>query len=124
MATVATLETRMALNSTAFRQGIIQAASQANASLGSISKQAGATASVLLSLKRAANTFGSFYLVKEGLGSLLEAQKQLQAIHFTLMAATGSSTLAADAFKFVSDESQKLGLVLPTAAQGDRKSVV
>ena len=118
MATVATLETRMALNSTAFRQGMIQAANQANASLGSISKQAGATASVLLSLKRAANTFGSFYLVKEGLGSLLEAQKQLQAIHFTLMAATGSSTLAADAFKFVSDESQKLGLVLPTAAQG------
>ena len=118
MATVATLETRMALNSTAFRQGMIQAANQANASLGSISKQAGATASVLLSLKRAANTFGSFYLVKDGLSSLIEAQKQLQAIHFTLMAATGSSTLAADAFKFVSGESQKLGLVLPTAAQG------
>lgn len=118
MATVATLETRMALNSTAFRQGMIQAASQANASLGSISKQAGATASVLLSLKRAANTFGSFYFVKEGLSSLIEAQKQLQAIQFTLMAATGSSTLAADAFQFVRDESQKLGLVLPTAAQG------
>jgi lambda family phage tail tape measure protein len=118
MATVATLETRMALNSTAFRQGMIQAANQANASLGSISKQAGATASVLLSLKRAANTFGSFYLVKEGLSSLIEAQKQLQAIQFTLMAATGSSTLAADAFQFVRDESQKLGLVLPTAAQG------
>lgn len=118
MATVATLETRMALNSTAFRQGMIQAANQANASLGSISKQAGATASVLLSLKRAANTFGSFYLVKEGLGSLLEAQKQLQAIHFTLLAATGSSTQAASAFQFVRDESQRLGLVLPVAAQG------
>lgn len=118
MATVATLETVMRLNSTAFRQGMIQAANQANASLGSISKQAGATASVLLSLKRAANTFGSFYLVKEGLSSLIEAQKQLQAIQFTLMAATGSSTLAADAFQFVSAESQKLGLVLPTAAQG------
>jgi tape measure domain-containing protein len=118
MATVATLETRMALNSTAFRQGMIQAASQANDSLGSISKKAGETASVLLSLKRAADTFGTFYLVKEGIGSLLEAQKQLQAIHYTLIAATGSSTQASDAFKFVADESQRMGLVLPEAASG------
>lgn len=118
MATVATLETRMALNSTAFRQGMIQAASQANASLGSISKKAGETASVLLSLKRAAETFGSFYLLKEGIGSLIDAQKQLQAIHFTLIAATGSSTQAADAFKFVVDASEKFGLILPEAASG------
>jgi len=108
----------MRLNSTAFRQGMVQAAAQANSSLSSISKKASETASVLLSLKRAAETFGSFYLLKQGLGSLLEAQVQLQAIHYTLIAATGSSTKAADAFKFVSDESAKLGLILPDAAQG------
>jgi lambda family phage tail tape measure protein len=97
---------------------MVQAANQANASLSSISKKAGETASVLLSLKRAANTFGSFYLVKEGIGSLLEAQKQLQSIHYTLIAATGSSAQAAGAFEFVTAQSAKLGLVLPDAAQG------
>lgn len=118
MATVATLETVMRLNSTAFRQGMVQAANQANASLNAITKKAGETASVLLSLKRAAETFGSFYLLKEGLGALLEAQVQLQAIHYTLIAATGSSSKAADAFGFVRAEADKLGLVLPDAAQG------
>ncbi|HEU4376277.1 MAG TPA: tape measure protein [Telluria sp.] len=118
MATVATLDTVMRLNSTAFRQGMVQAANQANASLSAISKKASETASVLLSLKRAAETFGSFYLLKEGLGSLLEAQVQLQAIHYTLIAATGSSSKAADAFGFVRAEADRLGLILPDAAQG------
>lgn len=118
MTTVATLDTVMRLNSTAFRSGMVQAAAQANKSLSSISKKAGETASVLLSLKRAAETFGSFYLVKEGIGSLIEAQKQLQAIHYTLIAATGSSTKAADAMSFVTEQSNKLGLILPDAAQG------
>lgn len=118
MSTVATLDTVMRLNSTAFRSGMVQAAAQANKSLTSISKKASETASVLLGLKRAAETFGSFYLVKEGLGSLIEAQKQLQAIHYTLIAATGSSTAAADAMGFVTGEAAKLGLVMPDAAQG------
>ena len=118
MATVATLETVMRLNSTAFRQGMIQAANQANTSLNAITKKASETASVLLSLKRAAETFGSFYLLKQGLGALLEAQVQLQAIHYTLIAATGSSSKAADAFGFVRAEADKLGLILPDAAQG------
>lgn len=118
MATVATLETVMRLNSTAFRQGMVHAANQANASLNAITKKAGETASVLLKLKRAAETFGSFYLLKEGLDALLEAQVQLQAIHYTLIAATGSSSKAADAFGFVRAEADKLGLILPDAAQG------
>lgn len=118
MTTVATLDTVLRLNSTAFRQGMVQAASQANQSLTSIQQQASETAKVLLSLKRAADTFGSFYLVKEGISSLIEAQVQLQAIQFTLQAATGSSTQASQAFGFVRSEADKLGLVLPTAAQG------
>jgi lambda family phage tail tape measure protein len=118
MTTVATLDTVMRLNSSAFRAGMISAAGQANQSLGSIQKKAAETASVLLSLKRAANTFGSFYLVKEGIASLIDAQKQLQAIQYTLEAATGSSTAAEQAFGFVRAEADKLGLVLPTAAQG------
>jgi tape measure domain-containing protein len=97
---------------------MVQAASQANTSLSAISKKAGETASVLLGLKRAAETFGSFYLVKEGLSSLIDAQKQLQAIHYTLIAATGSSAQAANAMSFVTGEAAKLGLVMPDAAQG------
>src|SRR5574337_447514 len=123
MATVATLDTVMRLNSTAFRQGMVQAANQANASLNAITKKAGETASVLLSLKRAAETFGSFYLLKEGLGALLEAQVQLQAIHYTLIAATGSSSKAADAFGFVRAEADKLGLILPDAARSEERRV-
>jgi len=118
MSTVATLDTVMRLDSAAFRQGMVQAANQANASLGSISKQAQQTASVLLQMKRAAETFGSFYLVKEGVASLIDAQKQLQAIDYTLIAATGSGAQAQQAFGFLREESQRLGLVLPTAAQG------
>lgn len=118
MTTVATLDTVLRLNSTAFRQGMVQAATQANQSLTSIQQQASETAKVLLSLKRAADGFGSFYLVKEGISSLIEAQVQLQSIQFTLQAATGSSTQATQAFGFVRNEADKLGLVLPTAAQG------
>lgn len=118
MSTVATLDTVLRLNSTAFRQGMVQAAAQANQSLGSIQQQASETAKVLTSLKRAADTFGSFYLVKEGIGSLIEAQVQLQAIQFTLQAATGSSAAATQAFGFVRKEADQLGLVLPTAAAG------
>jgi lambda family phage tail tape measure protein len=118
MTTVATLDTVMRLNAASFRQGMVEAAAQANRSLGSIQKQAAQTASVLLSLKRAANTFGSFYLVKQGLSSLVQAQKQLQAIEYTFNAATGSAMKGAAAFDFVRTESQKLGLVLPDAAEG------
>jgi lambda family phage tail tape measure protein len=121
MTTVATLDTVLRLNSAAFRQGMIGAAAQANASLSSIQKKAAETASVLLQLKRAANTFGSFYLVKEGVASLIEAQKQLQSIQYTLQAATGSSTVAADALAFVRKEAAQLGLVIPDAAEGFAK---
>lgn len=121
MTTVATLDTVMRLNSTAFRQGMVEAAAQANRSLGSIQKQAAETASVLLQLKRAAGAAGSLYLVKEGFDGLVDAQKQLQAIHYTFQAATGSATAAAQAMGFVRKEAADIGLVLPDSAEGFAK---
>lgn len=121
MATVATLDTVMRLNSTAFRQAMIEAAATATRSLGSIQKTAQETASVLLSLKRAAGAVGELYLVKETVSSLVDAQKQLQAIQYTFQAATGNMQAGANAFQFVRDESQKLGLYLPDAASGFAK---
>jgi tape measure domain-containing protein len=119
--TVATLDTVLRLNSTAFRQGMVDAAATANKSLSSIQATAQETASVLLSLKRAAGTLGELYLVKETVGSLVDAQKQLQAISYTFQAATGNIMQGAQAFDFVRAESEKLGLYLPDAAQGFAK---
>ncbi len=121
MSTVATLDTVLRLNSTAFRQGMTDAAATANKSLKSIQDTAQETASVLLSLKRAAGTLGELYLVKETVSSLVDAQKQLQSISYTFNAATGNIMQGAQAFDFVRAESEKLGLYLPDAASGFAK---
>lgn len=118
MTTAATLDTNLTLNSTAFRQGMLQAAQTANASLKSIQIQATQTASVLSSLNRAAAAFGGFEVLKEGLGTLLNAQVQLQAIEYTLLSATGNAIAAGNAMAFLRDESDKLGLSLPDTAEG------
>lgn len=118
MTTAATLDTNLTLNSTAFRQGMISAANQANTSLKSIQTQATQTASVLSSLNRAAALFGGFELLKGGLDSLLKAQVQLQSIQYTLLSATGNAIAAGEAMAFLRSESDKLGLSLPDTAEG------
>jgi hypothetical protein len=42
-------------------------------------------------MSKAAAGFVGFYAVKEGVRQLLDAQVQMQAIHYTLLAATGSA---------------------------------
>lgn len=118
MTTVATLTTEMRLNSAAFRRGMVEAANTANRSLKSIQVQAKQTASVLLSLKRAASAFGSFYLLKEGIQNLIQTQVTLQQIHYTLLQATGSSEKADEAFRYLSDTSQQLGTNFKESAVG------
>jgi hypothetical protein len=118
MTTAATLDTNLTLNSTAFRQGMIQAANTANASLKSIQAQAQQTATILGTLNKAAAAFGSFELLKAGIGSLIDAQVKLQSIQYTLLSATGNAIAAGESMAFLRDESEKLGLSLPDTAEG------
>lgn len=117
MATVATLQTDLILNSAAFRSGMLQAAQTAQASLGKIQAEASKTAVAIDKLSVAAEAFVGFEAVKEGIGALVEAQVQLQQIHYTLLSATGSAVLADDAFGYLQTTAQKLGLNLQPAAQ-------
>jgi hypothetical protein len=42
-------------------------------------------------MSKVAAGFVGFHAVKESVGQLLEAQVKMQAIHYTLLAATGSA---------------------------------
>lgn len=64
---------------------------QANQSLGKIQKEAMATREAIVGMTRAAVGFVGFDAVKRSIGSLLDAQVKMQAIHYTLLAATGSA---------------------------------
>lgn len=118
MTTAATLDTNLTLNSTAFRQGMIQAAQTANTSLKSIQAQAQQTATILSTLNKAVAAFGAFEALKEGLGALVEAQVKLQSIQYTLLSATGNTIAAGESMQFLREESEKLGLSLPDTAEG------
>ncbi len=117
MTTVAVLQTDMLLNSAAFRTGMAQAAATANTALGQIQAESKKTAASIDLMSKAAGAFVGFEAVKEGVGALIEAQVQLQQIHFTLISATGSAQQAGDAFAYLQHQAQVLGLNLQPASQ-------
>lgn len=117
MATVAVLQTDLLLNSAAFRTGMVAAAQTATTTLGQIQAEAQKTAASIDLMSKAAGAFIGFEAIKEGVSALIEAQIQMQQIHFTLVSATGSANGAADAFDFLKQKSAELGLNLQPAAQ-------
>lgn len=92
MTTVAVLDTTLRLNSAAFRVGMTQAAATANRTLGGIQAEAAKTARSFDLMTKAAAGFVGFHAIKRGVSELLDAQVQMQSIHYTLLAATGSAT--------------------------------
>jgi hypothetical protein len=116
MTTVAVLDTTLRLNSAAFRAGMTQAAATANKTLGGIQAEAAKTARSFDLMSKAAAGFVGFRFAKDTAASLVRAQVEMQQIHYTFLAATGSATQAADAFSFVSQEAKKIGLDLQPAA--------
>lgn len=118
MTTVAVLETDLILNSAAFRAGMVRAAETANSALGQIRVEARQTAASIDMMSKAAEAFVGFEALKSAGESLIEAQVQLQQIHYTLISATGSANAAGSAFKWLQQQSQQLGLNLQPSAQG------
>lgn len=92
MTTVAVLDTTLRLNSAAFRAGMTQAAATANRTLGGIQAEAAKTARSFDLMTKAAAGFAGFRFAKDAASSLVRAQVEMQSIHYTLLAATGSAT--------------------------------
>lgn len=116
MATAATIDVELRANTARYRQGMLEASRIANRNLGMIQREAKSAATSLENLNRAAAGFIGFRALQSGIGSLLQAQKSIQQIHYGLQGALGSSAAAADAFSFVSQKAKELGLNIESAA--------
>lgn len=116
MATAATIDVELRANTARYRQGMLEASRIANQNLGMIQREAKSAATSLENLNRAAAGFLGFRALQTGIGSLIQAQKSIQQIHYGLQGALGSSAAAADAFSFVSQKAKELGLNVESAA--------
>lgn len=118
MATVAQIRADLVGSSASFRAAMVDGAREANTQLSAIRREVQSTASSITTLNKAAASFVGFEAVKAGVANLLEAQKAIQQIHYSLLSATGSSTAADAAYQAVSATAEKLGLDLQTSALG------
>ena len=91
MATIASLKVDLIGSSAQFRTEMVRGQRQANQSLGTIHADAKRTAESITAMTRAAAGFVGFQFAKEGVRQLLDAQVQMQAIHYTFLASTGSA---------------------------------
>ncbi|MDF4024136.1 tape measure protein [Luteibacter sp. PPL201] len=118
MATIAQIRADLVGSSASFRAEMIAGQRQANQSLASIRGDVKATAESLITLNKAAAGFVGFEAIKAGVQNLLDAQKAAQQIHYSLLSATGSTTVADAAYKAVSATAEHLGLDLQSSALG------
>ncbi|MDG9990556.1 phage tail tape measure protein [Stenotrophomonas sp. GD04024] len=116
--TAATIDVQLRANTAAYRAGMVDAARVANQNLGQIRKEAAQTATSIANLNRAAVAFVGFQSIRAGIGSLVEARKEFEAMQNALRGATGSTAVAQDAYAFVAATAKDLGLDLKTAADG------
>lgn len=91
MSTLASLKVDLIGSSAVFRSEMIRGQRQANQSLGRIQAESRKTAESIQAISRAAMGFIGFEAVKRSVEGLLDAQVKMQAIHYTLLAATGSA---------------------------------
>ncbi|HDS1137599.1 TPA: phage tail tape measure protein [Stenotrophomonas maltophilia] len=116
--TAATIDVQLRANTAAYRAGMIDAARVANQNLGQIRKEAAQTATSIANLNRAAVAFVGFQSLRAGIGSLVEARKEFEAMQNSMRGATGSTAVAQDAYAFVAQTAKDLGLDLKSAAEG------
>lgn len=118
MATVAQIRADLVGSSASFRAAMVDGQRQANTSLTAIQIDAKRAADSIRDLGNTARAFVGFEAIRRGVGDLIDAQKQIQAIHYSLLSATGSSSQADQAYAAVSKTANQLGLDLQTSAQG------
>jgi lambda family phage tail tape measure protein len=118
MATIAQIRADLVGSSASFRAAMVDGQRQANTSLAEIRRDVASTSSSISALNKTAVGFLGFEAVKAGVNNLLDAQKAIQQIHYSLLSATGSGTAANEAYDAVSKTAQRLGLDLQTSALG------
>ncbi|WP_285303942.1 phage tail tape measure protein [Stenotrophomonas maltophilia group sp. Smal17] len=114
----ATIDVQLRASTANYRAGMIDAARVANQNLGQIRKEAAQTATSIANLNRAAVAFVGFQSIRAGIGSLVEARKEFEAMQNSMRGATGSTAVAQDAYAFVAQTAKDLGLDLKSAAEG------
>ncbi|WP_414546922.1 phage tail tape measure protein [Stenotrophomonas forensis] len=114
----ATIDVQLRASTANYRAGMIDAARVANQNLGQIRKEAAQTATSIANLNRAAVAFVGFQSIRAGIGSLVEARKEFEAMQNSMRGATGSTAIAQDAYAFVAQTAKDLGLDLKSAAEG------
>lgn len=87
-----------------------------SSSLDGMSRRIDSVSDSLSRLSKLAVGYAGVDLFKKSVGSLIEAQKSMQAIHYGLLGALGDNRSAADTYQFISDKSQELGLDLRSTA--------
>src|SRR5690606_15718730 len=87
-----------------------------NAPLVRVERQIDSVATSVSKLDKLMTGFIGFQGVKMGVGSLLDAQKAMQQIHYGFVGALGTEVAAVDALEFVRQKSEELGLDLQTTA--------
>jgi lambda family phage tail tape measure protein len=118
LTTIAQIRADLVGSSAVFRSEMIAGQRQANDSLRQIQQQVQATATSIKTLNTAAAGFVGFEGIKNAVSDLIDAQKAVQQIHFSLLSAVGSNAGADTAYAQVADEAAKLGLDLKTAELG------
>ena len=126
MTDIATLEVELDLDSGQFNAKLTKAGAsikkfgstvdKQSESLVTMKRQMDGVGDALVKLHKLAMGFAGFEIIKSGVKDLIDAQKSLQQIQYGLKGALGTAAEAANAYSYISKESQKLGLNLQVTA--------